>query len=186
MGQPQSTRTCSIDGCAKPHEARGWCRTHYGRWQKHGHVDSTRTPLDERFWSKVAFPPSDGCWIWTAQLGHAGYGKFNARSHAVAGGSDLAHRISYTMLVGPIPEGLVIDHLCRNPPCVNPSHMEVVTHRVNILRGIGPAASRARQTYCIRGHLFDEPNTYITAFGHRMCRACARIRDHIRRPARNG
>jgi hypothetical protein len=83
-----------------------------------------------------------------------------------------AHRLAYQLLVGPIPEGLVIDHLCRNPPCQNPAHMECVTHRENTLRGASPHAMNARKTHCKRGHEFTFQNTYVDAKGCRSCLAC--------------
>lgn len=104
-----------------------------------------------RFMSKI--DKTATCWLWIGGLDAYGYGQFDRH--------DKAHRVAYEMLVGPIPEGLVIDHLCRVRRCVNPEHMEPVTHGENNLRGIGPAAVHAAQTHCIRGHEFTPENTYI-------------------------
>mgnify|MGYP001608583411 CR=1 FL=1 len=89
--------------------------------------------LDERFWAKVLV--GDGCWDWQASKTPGGYGSFRAADRTVC-----AHRFSYELLVGPIPEGLDLDHLCRNKGCVNPEHLEPVTRRENMLRApkIGP------------------------------------------------
>jgi hypothetical protein len=91
-----------------------------------------------------------------------------------------AHRFAYQMLVGPIPEGLTLDHLCRNTGCCNPEHLEAVTHRDNVLRGVSFAAVNAVKTECPRGHPYDSENTYIVpSTGGRLCRLCQR--DHKRR-----
>ena len=87
---------------------------------------------------------------------------------------DFAHRVVYEILVGPIPVGLELDHLCRNRACVNPDHLEPVTTRTNLLRGYSPWACRARQTHCKRGHEFTPENTYGTGDGRRYCRTCRR------------
>ncbi len=92
-----------------------------------------------------------------------------------------AHRAAYELYVGPIPEGLTIDHLCRNTLCVNPAHLEAVTMRENILRGTGPSAQAARKTHCLRGHPFDDGNTLFRATGKRVCRACQRVHREKRR-----
>jgi hypothetical protein len=88
-----------------------------------------------------------GCWEWTGLLSPDGYGDI---THA--GRRWRAHRLSYIAFVGPIPEGLVLDHLCRNKVCVNPAHLDPTTSRINVLRGIGPSAKNFRKTNCIRGH----------------------------------
>jgi hypothetical protein len=83
-----------------------------------------------------------------------------------------SHRIAYQLLVGPIPDGLVLDHLCRNRACCNPRHIEPVSQRENLMRGETVCASHAIKTHCINGHAFDEANTYIDREGKRKCREC--------------
>lgn len=122
--------------------------------------------LPARFWSKVKQVPS-GCWEWTAARSH-GYGAYSINAKHVS-----AHRTSYLTLVGPIPEGLELDHLCRNRACVNPAHLEPVTSQVNTLRGESPSAQQARQTHCQAGHEFTPANTRLSK-GHRYCRECGR------------
>jgi len=86
-----------------------------------------------------------------------------------------AHRLSYEELVTEIPSGLELDHLCRNPACVNPWHLEPVPHRVNVLRGVSPNAMRARQTECKRGHPLAGENLHVTREGYRRCKTCIRV-----------
>lgn len=124
----------------------------------------TKIPLEIRFWSKV--DKTGSCWLWTAGCSGDGYGQIKIDGHQCK-----PHRIAYELLVGPIPEGMHIDHLCRIPTCVRPEHLEAVSQRVNILRGIGATACHARQTHCKRGHAFDEANTYIWR-SSRICRKC--------------
>ena len=124
----------------------------------------------ERFFSYVDF--TDTCWLWTGGIDKDGYGKFWWH-----GQTGRAHRWVYGFCVGPIPDGLQIDHLCRVPRCVNPDHLEAVTGRVNVMRSpIAPAAINARKTHCQRGHPFDEANTYVNPLGQRECRICGRIK----------
>jgi hypothetical protein len=127
---------------------------------------------EERFWEKVE--KTSSCWIWlggTLGSRNLRYGNFYLR-----GGRKRtqAHRWSYEALVGTIPKGLVLDHLCRNTVCVNPEHLEPVTHRTNILRGEGLAAKQARQTHCKRGHSLED--AHILRNGARDCRICRKLR----------
>lgn len=125
---------CSISDCGKPTVGRGWCRKHYRRWydcadplapMKTNHHLGTAW----RFWMKVEF--TDTCWLRTAMNDKAGYGSFNHTWDRKVP----AHRYAYEFCVGPIPEGLQIDHLCRVHNCVNPDHLEPVTARENVRRG---------------------------------------------------
>lgn len=127
----------------------------------------SRSSLEDRFLDKVEL--ADDCWFWQAATDRDGYGWFK-----VHGRMTYAHRFSYEYFIGPIPDGLVIDHLCRNPSCVNPDHMEPVTNRVNIFRGDTPARRNKEKTHCIHGHPFTPENTAITRKGERVCRTCSR------------
>jgi hypothetical protein len=136
-------------------------------------------PLDiARFWSKVAVSYPNDCWEWLGGRFETGYGQFNAGGKALR-----AHRVAYEIVHGPVPEGLVLDHLCRNPLCCNPAHLEAVTNRENTLRGIGPTAANAQKTHCPRGHAYTPPNT-IQHGGKRECRICNREKKRRARAAK--
>lgn len=125
----------------------------------------------ERFFAKVEF--TDSCWLWTAGKTTAGYGQIS-----IGGKLVYAHRYSYEFCIGPIPDGLTLDHLCRVRCCILPDHLEPTTHRENILRGEGLTAQQSRQTCCVHGHEFTEANTYRApgAPRKRACRACRKMR----------
>lgn len=161
-------RICVVDGCGGTRHARGWCNRHYKRWQQHGDPTWTPPSADDRFWAKVDVGHPLGCWEWTGALSTKGYGRFNAGPALCQ-----AHRYAYEALIGPIPDGLELDHLCRNRICVNPDHLEPVTTAENLRRGAGGPRPR-----CLRGHAFSESNTYYRPDnGRRQCRACRRERD---------
>jgi len=105
-----------------------------------------------------------GCWEWLGGRDSNGYGALYFRGRVRA-----AHRVAHELFIGPIPEGLHIDHLCRNPRCVNPEHLEGVTNRENVRRGLKGVLT----THCPHGHEYTAENTRITN-GHRFCRACNR------------
>lgn len=135
------------------------------------------------FWSKVDrngpvpdYAPHLGpCWLWTGARNSTGYALVgDGQGHVVC-----SHRVSYEMHVGPIPDGLEVDHLCRVKNCVNPHHLEAVTPLVNTRRG----SQYASRETCEYGHLFSPENTYTRADGARRCRACKRRRDSARREA---
>jgi len=133
-----------------------------------------RRDIRERFMEKVSVVAETGCWEW---LGYRenGYGRFSVSTASL---SQKAHRVSYELHVGPIPEGLTLDHLCRNRACVNPAHLEPVPFATNVLRGESPPASNARKTHCPKGHPYDDENTLINPTnGYRGCRACIHERN---------
>lgn len=125
-----------------------------------------------RFFSKVEHS-LDGCWAWTGNQNGRGYGYFYVTGLR---GSRLAHRVAYEHFVGPIPEGLQIDHLCRVRHCVNPEHMEVVTNRENTLRGRAGEHYSLR-THCKNGHPFTAENTQLRSDAGRRCLTCRKEYD---------
>lgn len=133
-----------------------------------------RKSTAERLWSKVK--KTEGCWTWTASIGSGGYGQMRLGTKTVR-----AHRLAYELVVGPIPEGLVIDHLCRNRACVRPDHLEPVTARENTLRGETLAAANVLKTHCAKGHEYTEANTVKQGDGKRRCRECRTNQRRVRR-----
>jgi hypothetical protein len=110
------------------------------------------------------------CMPWPGYLSPDGYGYLSVNNH-----TRRVHRAVYENVKGKIPPGLVLDHLCRNRSCVNPDHLEIVTPKVNVLRGETITARNAKKTHCVHGHSLDAPNIYLHR-GRRMCLACNRRR----------
>ena len=135
-----------------------------------------------RFWAKVQ--KSEGCWLWEGTINGNGYGHLK-----ISGRTILAHRVAYLLTYGPIPDGLVIDHVkdrgCSHRHCVNPSHLEAVPPRVNTLRGEGAAAKNARKTHCKNGHELSGPNLAMVNTGRgrigRRCRTCRRAQKRAQK-----
>ncbi len=127
-----------------------------------------------------------GCWIFRGCHDRAGYGRVTVGVGIV----NSTHRIVYEAFVGPIPDGLHIDHLCRVPACCNPLHLEAVTPGENTRRGCAPIVAKAihrRKTHCVNGHFYDQANTYVVTddgYRCRQCRLCHRLRERARK-ARN-
>lgn len=130
---------------------------------------------EQRFWEKVH--KTDSCWLWTAGCfgRNKEYGCFYLTGGKRAIG---AHIWAWQLVNGPVPQGLVLDHLCRNTKCVNPKHLESVTHKENILRGTGLAAKQAKQTHCKRGHSLAD--AHILSSGRRDCKVCRKLRNDNR------
>lgn len=128
----------------------------------------SRKSVMSRLTAKLRFDAS-GCWIFTGCL-LKGYGQINSGGN---GGKALyAHRVTYEAFIGPIPPNKNLDHLCRTPACVNPWHLEPVTQRENIMRGMSEVARRAERTHCPQGHAYDCLNFDADGRAHRNCRTC--------------
>ena len=135
-------KSCSISDCGRPATRRGWCQSHYDRWRMYGDPlghPAPRLTLAERLWAKVdkdgpipAYAPHLGqCWIWTGAKTELGRGVIRLSRQRSNG---FVHKVAWELLNGPVPDGLELDHLCRVPLCVNPAHLEPVTHQENMRR----------------------------------------------------
>lgn len=187
-------RSCSIEGCGRPHFGRGWCRSHYVRWYDTGDPLTPRrsashpgTPVEAEaaFWAKVDVGHPLGCWLWTGGTSAHGYGIATAPHLR----TKLAHRIAFILLCGEIPAGMTLDHLCRIRACVNPDHLEPVTQSINTKRGASPVvlqgrAAKKRGDICRHGHSLDD--AYVRPSGHRECRTCRRDQKRRFEDARRG
>jgi hypothetical protein len=179
--QEQNSTKCSIPMCDRDARKSGLCGAHYMRKRR----GMPPWPIANDPPSKKAAHLIDkhsspaGCWEWLGSKDGKGYGQMqnNGRTY-------LAHRVVYEIECGPIQDEMELDHLCRNPGCVNPAHLEPTTHAENVRRGVSPPAINARKTYCKRGHPFDDENTFIAKSGKRRCRACDRERER-QRPKRS-
>ncbi len=194
-GTNVAKRTCSVEGCERPHMARGWCHMHYARWKNGGDLSDPapkviRGDMLARFDAQIDLSIPNGCWLWTNEL-NRGYGHTTDADGRYRG----AHRVVYETLVEPIPEGLTLDHLCHNEAaargecrggeqcphraCVNPDHLEPVPDGINIRRSpLTRASLNAAATHCPHGHEYTEENTMQNERGWRWCRACDRARPN--------
>jgi hypothetical protein len=129
-----------------------------------------RDALAGRLWGRTRVNGPDQCWEWQGYINPSGYGYIGVHHRP-----RYTHRVAYELVVGPIPDGLVIDHLCRVRHCVNPSHMEPVTNRENLMRGESSSAIAARRDHCAKGHPYDE-RTWVSKQGKRHCRTCTNER----------
>jgi hypothetical protein len=134
-------------------------------------------PTDERFWGKVN-KISSGCWLWIGSKNNMGYGWFWDGTKNVT-----AHRYSLMLHGIPMPLGLECDHTCHNRACVNPSHIELVPHIVNIQRGINMGQANKAKTHCPLGHPYSLENTLVGHNGYRYCRTCRHRQNKIYRDA---
>ncbi len=179
-----SARRCSVAHCDREVRARGLCASHLNQvYRGHAVAPFARDlPFSEWLEQRVTREPNSGCWLWLGSVTPKGYALASLRNRSFQ-----VHRRAFEELRGPIGDGsLVIDHLCRVRSCVNPLHMEPVSNRENILRGVASAAVNARKTHCKHGHEFTEENTRTRPDG-RECitckRAAAKRRGHPERRA---
>lgn len=141
--------------------------------------------ISESIWNRIIPEPNSGCWLWIGSTGKLGYGKLT-----VAGRSKSAHRCIY-LIYYDIADGLELDHLCKVRCCVNPAHLEPVTHVENVRRGdISLYREKARmtaknKTHCKNRHLLDENNTYINSNGCKLCRICTNRPNSLRHKLNN-
>lgn len=160
-----SAPPCQILGCTAPAYCKELCQKHYARVKKHGdpHFIGKQWKLspEDRFMSYVT--KTEECWLWQGTRFRLGYGSFSVNGSPVS-----AHRFAYEMFVGAIPVGLELDHLCRVRHCVNPSHLEPVTHQENM--------RRARRPVCPRGHEYDGTASNGDGTFKRVCNTCRRLR----------
>jgi 5-methylcytosine-specific restriction endonuclease McrA len=174
------------DGCPRDATRQGWCEPHYRHVRKTGEPGPVQIRLrindwEKAYWARVERRGPGECWLWTGLKTKGGYGIYWPKGGNTGESKDgvqrtTAHRIAYELLIGPIPEGLTLDHVedrCSSRLCCNPAHLEPVTRGENNLRGNSPAAKNARKTHCDQGHEFTPENTYITpGSGKRRCRVC--------------
>lgn len=167
---------CIEPDCDRPRRAQGRCGKHYQAARAHGVLATIqpqgRTAL-ERFYAYLDTHDPAQCWRWQGATDKDGYGVFSPSGK----GTVRVHRWAYEQLVGPIPDGLVLDHLCEQRDCANPQHTRPTTNRNNVLRSAtSPSAVNARKAECHQGHALAGDNLTVNANGARLCRICERER----------
>lgn len=190
LRSPYAGKECAIEDCHSVAYCRGWCQAHYARWFRHGdplggRVVNPRWEPQQRLWARVnkngplepTSPNGEPCWHWEGAT-VKGHGWMT-----VDGKRIYVHRLAYELLVGPIPDGFDVDHVCHNVDpdcpagvvclhrrCVNPAHLEAVTPSENNARG--KRRMRALITHCPHGHEYTPDNSYFNGSGSRSCLAC--------------
>ena len=198
--------TCKISGCTNPSRARGMCTSHYAKWRRAQKTEQCAVPECQKIAANLGLCPmhyqrrrvhgdvetvklvhndpdrrfrefydvdKNGCWIWNGWIENNGYARFSVGQERWG-----AHRWAYERYVGPIPQGLALDHLCRVRACVNPDHLEPVTWAENLRRSDKTHAAKNRsKTHCKRGHSLSGKNLSIQNDGSRRCLACHNIRQ---------
>lgn len=165
---------CSVAGCERLQHSKGMCNMHAERVRRTGKVDLPPRPsLVERLEACIRYE-TNGCWTWTGTRTTSGYGLLSVNAKLL-----LVHRLAYQTLVREIPPGMHLDHLCRNRACINPKHLDVVTNRENVMRGMSPSAVIRRQGICKNGHEMVGENIYVPPKRpqHRTCRECRKRRS---------
>lgn len=127
--------------------------------------------IKQKILSKILIDPNTECWLWQGYADRDGY----ARIEVIGGKNKFVHRLSYEAFTGSIPEGMSIDHICKNRGCCNPKHLQQLSIKENILRGDGASSKNNKKTHCNEGHEFSAENTYINNRSARVCKTCAKI-----------
>lgn len=170
---------CQCD-CGRQHTVKSSIRLTQGNTKSCGCLRDPQ-PVRDRLEANSCPEPNTGCWLWTGALDKDGYAKFTAKSGERKYWR--GHIASYEEFIGPVPEGLELDHLCRTKSCINPVHLEPVTGYENMRRGTA-WTFRLAITHCPKGHEYDEQNTYRSESRHRQCRACHAATEASRRAAK--
>jgi hypothetical protein len=186
-------RTCEVEGCENPHSSKGMCVTHYMRVRRNGSPEKVSRIVggtaEQRFWTYVR--KTETCWLWTGATSH-GYGHFHLNAEGGINHQVRAHRFSYELLIGPIPAGMTLDHMCHtldckvpvaecpHRRCVNPAHLAPASLADNTRR-----TGARHKTHCKRGHEFTPENTwvFVSSVGGpgRMCKTCSLMHGAARR-----